>query len=196
MASSLVFPEVPTHSLAPPPYMASMPAVPSGFGTSFMNEADSVIDRFKRAGKPNGAFLFFKGFCIEAHTQAGMGEAFDSKLYWFADERKKWQAYMVALPNSIWKTITEDPDPDPDNTYHWVREGMKLFEKYVINSVKTKFRDQSFPNTFFTDLLRRYQVGNGKILMVGVGRKRRKTRKARKTKRHTKLRIKRRLIAS
>jgi hypothetical protein len=100
---------------------------------------------------------------------------------------------MIAIPLSIKKKI----DSDPSNTYYWIKSGMELFEDKVINSVKIKFKDKEFPEQFFTDLLRSYQLTSGKLLMVGVGRKVRKTRKVPKTKRRqTKLRIKKRLIMS
>jgi hypothetical protein len=194
-AASLAFPAVPTAKVEPPPMAESFvfPQAPVGFGeSSFMLEVKSLIARFQRANKPNQAFLFFKGFCAEAYKEAGLGEVFGAKLYWLAGERLRWQTFMTGIPVKM----KEKVDADPANTYYWIKSSMEIFEDKVINSVKTKFADQSFPNKFFTDLLRSYQVVNGKVLMVGVGRKRRKTRKARKTKRHTKLRIKRRLIAS
>jgi len=194
-ASLLAFPPVPTAKVEPPPMAESFafPQAPVGFGeSSFMLEVKSLIARFQRANKPNQAYLFFNGFCSEAYKEAGLGEVFGAKLYWLKGEREKWQTFITGIPVKM----KEKVDSDPANTYYWIKSSMEIFEDKVINSVKTKFADQSFPNKFFTDLLRSYQAVNGKLLMVGVGRKRRKTRKVRKTKRHTKLRIKKRLIAS
>ena len=188
--SGIVFPSVPTTSPRPIAESFSFPSVPAaGTDSSFMNEVNSVIARFQRAAKPNQAYLFFNGFCSEAYKTAGLGEVFGSKLYWLAGERLKWQTFMRAIPVQMKSKI----DADPGNTYHWIKSSMEIFEEKVINSVKAKFADKNFPNQFFTNLLRSYQVVNGKVLMVGVGRK---SRRARKTKRQTKLRIKKRLIAS
>lgn len=188
--SGFVFPSVPTTSPRPIAESLSFPSVPAaGTDSSFMNEVNSVIARFRRANKPNQAFNFFKSFCLEAYKEAGLGEAFGLKLYWLSGERSRWQRIMTGIPVLMKQKI----DSDPMNTYHWIKSSMEIFEEKVINSVKAKFDDKNFPNQFFTNLLRSYQVVNGKVLMVGVGRK---TRRARKTKRQTKLRIKKRLIAS
>jgi len=192
--SMSIFPTVPTTPPetvdVPKDYPSELPRV----GSFFMSEVNSVIARFQRANKPNQAFIFFKGFCMEAYKNAGMGEEFSqSKVYWFSGELKKWQTYMTGIPVLMKQKI----DEDPANTYHWIKSSMEIFEDKVINSIKTKFKDKSFPSRFFTDLLRSYQLVNGKLLMVGVGRKRRKTRKVRKTKtRQSKLRIKKRLTMS
>lgn len=162
-------------------------------GSDFMSEVKSIIARFQRAKKSNAALLFFTGFCDEAFKKAGMGKDFSqSKIYWLAGELKKWQTYMLAIPAQIKTKI----DSDPLNSYYWIQRGMELFEDKVINSVKIKFRDRAFPERFFTDLLRSYQIGDGRLYMTGIGGKRRKTRKVRKSKRQTKLRIKRRLTMS
>jgi len=197
VGSTPIFPKVPETESEPgagagsdKEYAPILPRV----GSFFMAEVKSVLARFERARKPNQAFLFFSGFCDEAFKKGGMGEAFSSsKVYWLADELKKWKAYMTAIPFSINKKI----DSDPSNTYHWIKSGMELFEDKVINSVKIKFKDKEFPEKFFTDLLRSYQIGDGKLYMTGIGGKRRKTHKVRKSKRRqTKLRIKKRLIMS
>jgi len=172
------------------------------WGSSFKQKVDSIIARFKTAGKHAiwKALDFFEDYGIEGYSKGALGSKFGRELPWVVDQKVKWITQMTGIIPIARARIVQDLKENASaDVYGALTEAMNLFETKVIDNIKLLFpRDPEFPNRFFTDLLNQYEISDkGRAHLAILGGKRRKTRKVRKSKRRqTKLRIKKRLIMS
>ena len=188
-------PSVPT---TPPISYPVMPDVPRGADLSFMNKVDSILARFRNARQAMKALHFFERFCMEVHTNVGLSRDFDNERPWPVGFRQRWLRTIVGIPEAIRTLINKELEKGAPDPYLAIRNGMELFKERVIDPVRPIIPDRN-SDGFFLRFLEEYERSPvASTFLIGIGGKRRKTWKSKKSKkrRQTKLRIKKRLMTS